>query len=130
MKLSGSNIKKLLIFSQKKAFLIFWEAETPKTFLIFQETERSYVSGNENSKKLLRFQEVTFRAQKIRNPTLKKSLIFQKMEPSSRKLKNQEGPCKAWKSKISYISFHIFCLLRENFSNISANEKSFLYFPL
>ena len=26
--------------------------------------------------------------------------------------------------------FHIFCLLRENFSNISAKEKGFLYFPL
>ena len=26
--------------------------------------------------------------------------------------------------------FHIFCFLRENFSNISAKEKSFLYFPL
>ena len=27
MKLSSSNIKKFLIFSQKKAFLIFWETE-------------------------------------------------------------------------------------------------------
>ena len=47
MELSSSNIKKFLIFSQKKAFLTFWETETPKNslcyrkqnFLIFQETE-------------------------------------------------------------------------------------------
>ena len=26
--------------------------------------------------------------------------------------------------------FHIICLLRQNFSNISAKENSFLYFPL
>ena len=39
MKHSGSNIKKFLILSIKKAFLIFWETETPKqNFLIFQET--------------------------------------------------------------------------------------------
>ena len=46
MELSGSNTKKFLIFSQKKAFLIFWETETLKNslyfrkenFLIFQET--------------------------------------------------------------------------------------------
>ena len=29
MELSSSNIKKILIFSQKKAFLTFQEAETP-----------------------------------------------------------------------------------------------------
>ena len=39
MKLSSSNIKKFLMFSQKKALLIFWETETPKKFLIFRETE-------------------------------------------------------------------------------------------
>ena len=39
MDLSGSNIKK---------------------FLIFQETKLSYISGNGNPKKLLLFQEVTF----------------------------------------------------------------------
>ena len=46
MEVSGSNIKKFLIFSQKKAFLIFpkWnflifrETETPKKFHTFQET--------------------------------------------------------------------------------------------
>ena len=39
MDISGTNIKKFLIFSQKKAFLIFWDTETPKKFFIFQETE-------------------------------------------------------------------------------------------
>ena len=38
MELSGSSIKKLLTFSQKKHFLIFQETETPKKFM-FQETE-------------------------------------------------------------------------------------------
>ena len=55
MELSGSNIKKFVIFSQKKAFL-----RNPEKFLIFQETELSYISGNENPKK----------------PTLKKLSIF------------------------------------------------------
>ena len=46
MKLSSSNIKKFLIFSQKKAFLIFRITETQKKFLMFQETELSYILGN------------------------------------------------------------------------------------
>ena len=37
MKLSSSSIKKFLIFSQKKSFLIFHETETPQKFFIFQE---------------------------------------------------------------------------------------------
>ena len=37
MELSGSDIKKFLIFSQKKAFLIFWETIP-------------YFSGNGNPK--------------------------------------------------------------------------------
>ena len=39
MELSGSNIKKFIIFSQKKTILIIWEMETPKKFVIFQEAE-------------------------------------------------------------------------------------------
>ena len=46
MKLSGSNIKKFLIFSQKKAFLIFQKKNTQTKFLLFQETKLSYISGN------------------------------------------------------------------------------------
>ena len=57
MKLSNSNIKKFVIFSQKKAILIFQETETPKNFFIFRETELSYISGNGNPKKLLIFLE-------------------------------------------------------------------------
>ena len=49
--ISSSNIKKFLIFSQKKAFLVFWEMETPKKFVMFQEMELSYISGNGNPKK-------------------------------------------------------------------------------
>ena len=55
MKLSNSNIKIFLILSQKNAVLIFQETESPQKFLIFQETELSYISGNENHKRLLIF---------------------------------------------------------------------------
>ena len=40
MELPNSDIKKFFIFSQKKAFLIFWEMETPKKL--------PYISGNRN----------------------------------------------------------------------------------
>ena len=43
---SCSKIKEFFIFSQKKTFLIFWEMEIPQKFLIFQETELFYISGN------------------------------------------------------------------------------------
>ena len=46
MKRSSSAIKKSVIFSQKKAFRTFRETETSKKFLIFQETELFYISGN------------------------------------------------------------------------------------
>ena len=46
MELSGSGIKNFLIFLQKKVIFIFWETETPKKFLVFQETELFYISGN------------------------------------------------------------------------------------
>ena len=46
MKLSSSNVKK---------------------FLMFQESEISYISGNGNHKGLLIFQETTFQAQKNKN---------------------------------------------------------------
>ena len=54
MECSGPNIKKFLSFSQKKAFLIF------------QEMELSYISGNGNPKNLLIFEEVTFLAWKMK----------------------------------------------------------------
>ena len=46
MERSGSNIKKFLIFSQKKTFLVFRETETPKKVFVFQETELFYILGN------------------------------------------------------------------------------------
>ena len=41
MELFCSNIKKFLVFSQKKALLIFWEKETAQKFFKFQETKLS-----------------------------------------------------------------------------------------
>ena len=42
MKISNIKIKKFIIFSQKKAFIIFRKTEIPKGLLMFQETELSY----------------------------------------------------------------------------------------
>ena len=82
MELSDAKIEKFLIFSQKKAFLIFWKAETLKkrTFLCF-----SYISGsnflsskNERKKTLLKKP-----SEKISYIFPKKAfLIFQEMELS------------------------------------------------
>ena len=65
----------------------------------------------------------TFRAHKIKNLAPKKLLIFQVMELYSSKFKKllyfrRELP------KPENQKFHIFCLLRENFSNISTKEVS------
>ena len=37
--------QKIIMFSQKKAVLTFWEAETPKKLFIFQETELNFLSS-------------------------------------------------------------------------------------
>ena len=69
MELCDSKIEKFLTFSQKKAFLIFWEME------LFKKT--SYILRNG-----------TFQAQKIKKKNaVKKFLIFREMEHSSPKLK-------------------------------------------
>ena len=52
MELSGTNIKKFLIFS--------YISDISKKILIFQEKELSYISGNENPRKLLLFQEINY----------------------------------------------------------------------
>ena len=65
MKLSDSNIKKLLTFSQKKAFLIFRETEAPENFLYFTGNG-TLLNFRKRLKKLAVFQEVTLRAQKIK----------------------------------------------------------------
>ena len=72
MELTISNDKKNLLFFQKNVFLHLGkrkprkkkkliEKKKPEKFLMFQKTELSYVSRNGNPKKLLLFQEVTFR---------------------------------------------------------------------
>ena len=72
MELSWSNI----IFS-KEVFLMFRENKYHrKKFVLFQETELSYISGNGNPKKLLIFQEVTFQAQKIKRNHSEKTSYF------------------------------------------------------
>ena len=73
MELFSSNFKKILIFSQKKAFFIFLEME-PCTFPT--KLEKNKNSPRENSlyfniKKFLIFQETE---------TPKKNLIFQETE--------------------------------------------------
>ena len=101
MELSSFNIKNLLYFLQKKTFLIFLETDL-------------YISGNKTFlyfKQLFIFYEGNFQARKMKKPTQKKLLIFLEKLPKS---ENQ--------------IFYIFCLLGENVSNISAKEKSFLYF--
>ena len=68
------TLTKFPIFSQKKLSLYFRK----RNYLIFQEMELSYISGNGNPKKLLIFQEVTFRARKNKKLALKKVLYFGK----------------------------------------------------
>ena len=50
MELSGSKIKKFLIFSQKTTFLLLQEIETQKQFCIFEQMELSHISANRNLK--------------------------------------------------------------------------------
>ena len=82
MELSGSNVKKFLKFSQKNAFLIF------------KESELSYISGNGNPKKLLIFQEVTVHARKMKRTTIKK--FFRKKNFLTPSLKKFDSTNYAW----------------------------------
>ena len=66
MKLSDSNIKKLLTFSQKKAFLIFRETEAPEKNFLYFTGNGTLLNFRKRLKKLAVFQEVTLRAQKIK----------------------------------------------------------------
>ena len=89
MELSSSSIKKSLTFSKKKAFLMFRETETPKKFLIFQETElfifqeTSHISENnfpisKNEKNLLCKNFLYFGKWDSPVPSLKSLLYFRK----------------------------------------------------
>ena len=67
MKLSSPKIKGFLIFSQKKAFLIFQEAETSKKFPYISENGTLLYFRKWNPlKSLLIFQEETFPARKMK----------------------------------------------------------------
>ena len=60
-----SNFKKIVIFFQEKAFLIFQKTESSKNSFIFHETELSYISGNGSSEKFSYISgNGTFRSQK------------------------------------------------------------------
>ena len=50
MELSYTNIKKYIYFLKIKLFLYFGKLKHQKKILIFQETELSYISRNENPK--------------------------------------------------------------------------------
>ena len=56
MELSSSNIKRFLIFSQKKSFLIFQETKPPKKSLIFYQ--KKAISRKGNPVKILYFQKM------------------------------------------------------------------------
>ena len=106
MGLSSSNIKKFLIFSQRKA----GNGNPEKNSFYFKKQN------------FLLFWEITFQARKNKKNSL---LYFGNWNFLVTSLKNflyfsreLEKPEKQ--------KFHIFCLLRENFSNISTKEKSFL----
>ena len=64
-----------------------------------------------SSPKNKKFEEETFRAQKIKKPSPKKFLIFREMGLSSSKLKKtlmfQEGACKTQKNK-NFLHFFLF----------------------
>ena len=135
MALSSPDIKKFLIFSQKKAFLIFRKTVTPQKFLIFQKPELLLYFRKGKPWKTSYFSGRNFpSSKKWKNPTLKICLILREMEISSPKLKKllifQERTYKTWKRETPYICFHIFCLLGEKFLIICAKAKSFLYFSL
>ena len=83
MGFSGSNIKKFLYLLNRKILLYFGKPKSRKKFLIFQEKETSYISGNRHPKKLLIFQEVIFRAQKNKKIYPEKNFLYlRKRTPS------------------------------------------------
>ena len=74
IELTNSNIKKFLIFSRKKAFLIFRETKTPKKFLTFPRKDLFIYYRKRKPRK----NSLYFRKWKP-----KKFFIFQEMELSS-----------------------------------------------
>ena len=66
MELSSSNIKKFLVFSQKKAFLIFWEMELLYILGNSNPEKIPYISGNRNPEKVLYISGGTSKAPKTK----------------------------------------------------------------
>ena len=65
MELSSYNIKKFPIFSSKESFSYILEnGNRPKKFLIFQETELYYISGNGSPLKTSHISESNFMSSK------------------------------------------------------------------
>lgn len=62
------KLRKIPYISGNRTFLHFRK----RNFVILQETDLSYVSGNGNSQKLI-FHERTSRVEKSKEPTLKKT---------------------------------------------------------
>ena len=83
VKLSSTNIKKFLVFSQNKALLIFQEKKTSKKIFIFQEVELSYISGN-----FLYFNGELPGSKKEKNSLCKNVLYFGKLNFLASRLKN------------------------------------------
>ena len=89
-------LRNFLYFLKRKVFYISGSGQIPppplrkkkKKKKKKKEEKKPYISGDGNPKKLLIFQEVTFRAQKIKKAhSEKKLLMFQEMELSSSKPK-------------------------------------------
>ena len=73
------TLKLFLIFSQKKAVLIFQEMETPKISYIFLKESFPYISRNENLEKTLYISGSNFpNSKNKKNPLLKRFLNFRK----------------------------------------------------
>ena len=73
MEVSSSNIKKILIFSQKKTFLMFSQK---KAFLIFPKTERCTFQSKLEKEKIIHPEKNSYISEN-RNPA-KTSYIFLK----------------------------------------------------
>ena len=113
LKLPSSSIKKILIFSQKKAFLVFFQK---KTVLIFPGTELPSSSKETlvNPLKILIFQQTE---------TLKKLLIFQEVTYKTRKNKKKFA---VRKFLVSYDVLVIFTLVEHMEISFEAKIKVLL----
>ena len=126
MELSSSNIKKFLIFSQKKSFLLFQETKTPKLNIPkFQETE--------TLKKFLYFRKQLCELQKKKDLHRKKFLKFWEMKRSRSDIKEiiTFSQKKAFlifhETKLSYI---LGGISKAPKTKISYNNSFYLFFKL